>query len=72
MELIEMLRNITVREDFEAGRSAQEISEERGLSVLEVLRREKDMHLIPANDVPATIPAKPAFDSTVTPNRLRN
>jgi hypothetical protein len=53
MELIEMLRNIIVREGFEAGRSIQEISEETGLSVPVVLRREMDLHLIPTDDEPA-------------------
>jgi hypothetical protein len=50
MELIEMLHNIIVREGFEAGRSIQEISEETGLPVPVVLRREMDLHLIPAAD----------------------
>jgi hypothetical protein len=39
-----------VREGFEAGRSIQEISEETGLPVPVVLRREMDLHLIPAAD----------------------
>ena len=33
MELIETLRNIAIREGFEAGRSIQELSEETGLPV---------------------------------------
>ena len=50
MELIETLRNIAVREGFEAGHSIQDISDETGLPVLEVFQREKDLHLIPANE----------------------
>jgi hypothetical protein len=50
MELIETLRNIMVREGFEAGRSIREVSEETGLSVPEVLRREMDLRLIPADE----------------------
>ena len=50
MELIETLRNIVVREGFEAGHSIQDISDETGLPVLEVFQREKDLHLIPANE----------------------
>jgi hypothetical protein len=50
MELIETLRNIAIREGFEAGHSIQDISDETGLPVLEVFQREKDLHLIPANE----------------------
>jgi hypothetical protein len=39
-----------VREGFEAGHSIQDISDETGLPVLEVFQREKDLHLIPANE----------------------
>jgi hypothetical protein len=53
MELIETLRNIAIREGFEAGRSIQELSEETGLPVLEVLQREVDLHLIPATEAVA-------------------
>ena len=41
MELIETLRNIAVREGFEAGHSIQDISDETGLPVREVFQREK-------------------------------
>lgn len=58
MELIETLRNIAVREGFEAGYSIQGISDETGLSVLEVFQREKDLHLIPANEAFTRSPAK--------------
>jgi hypothetical protein len=50
MDLIETLRNIAVREGFEAGHSIQDISDETGLPVHEVFQREKDLHLIPANE----------------------
>jgi hypothetical protein len=50
MDLIETLRNIAVREGFEAGHSIQDISDETGLPVLEVFQREKDLQLIPANE----------------------
>ena len=50
MDLIETLRNIAVREGFEAGHSIQDISDETGLPVLEVFQREKDLHLIPASE----------------------
>jgi hypothetical protein len=49
MELIETLRNIAVREGFDAGRSLSEISKETGLSLDEVLSREIDLQLIPAD-----------------------
>lgn len=52
MELIEMLRNIVVREGFEAGRSIEEVAEETGLPIPEVLRREMELHLIPKIDAP--------------------
>jgi hypothetical protein len=60
VELIETLRNIAVREGFEAGHSIQDISDETGLPVLEVFQREKDLHLIPANEVYETSTARPA------------
>jgi hypothetical protein len=50
VELLETLRNIVVREGFEAGHSIQDISDETGLPVLEVFQREKDLHLIPVNE----------------------
>ena len=50
MDLIDTLRNIRIREGFEAGHSIQDISDETGLPVLEVFQREKDLHLIPANE----------------------
>jgi hypothetical protein len=45
MELIETLRNISVQEAFAKGQSVEEISDETGLSVREVLTREIDLHL---------------------------
>ena len=48
MELIETWRAAAVREGFENGRSLSEISEETGLSVGEVLRREVELNLVPA------------------------
>jgi hypothetical protein len=48
--VIETLRNISVQEAFAKGRSAEEISDETGLSVREVLTREIDLHLVSAND----------------------
>ena len=59
MELIETLRNIAIREGFEAGRSIQELSEETGLPVLEVLQREVDLHLIPADEAVARLNQRP-------------
>jgi len=59
VELIETLRNIAVREGFEAGHSIQDISDETGLPVLDVFQREKDLHLIPANEAFAGSTAKP-------------
>jgi hypothetical protein len=50
MELIETLRNISVQEAFAKGRSAEEIADETGLSVRDVLTREIDLHLVSAND----------------------
>jgi DNA-binding Lrp family transcriptional regulator len=50
MELLETLRNIAIREGVAAGRSIREIADETGLSVLEVLEREVDLHLIPADE----------------------
>ena len=49
MELIETWRTAAVREGFETGRSLSEISDETGLSVREVLRREVELNLIPAD-----------------------
>ena len=45
MEATETLRNISVQEAFAKGRSVDEISDETGLSVREVLTREIDLHL---------------------------
>ena len=59
MELIETWRTTAVREGFENGRSLSEISEETGLSVREVLRREVELNLIPAY-VAALLAALPA------------
>jgi hypothetical protein len=50
MELIETLRNIAVQEAFAKGRRAEEISDETGLTVREVLTREIDLHLVSARD----------------------
>ena len=50
MELIETLRNISVQEAFAKGQSVEEISDETGLSVREVLTREVDLHLVSVND----------------------
>jgi hypothetical protein len=51
--LIELWRNTTVREGFEHGRSLNEISEETGLSLEEVLQREVELHLFSvARDTP--------------------
>ena len=55
MELVEMLRNIAIREGFAAGRSLREVSEETGLPVSEVLQREVDLHLIPAGEAVAKL-----------------
>jgi len=55
MELIEMLRNIIVREGFVARRSLREVSEETGLPVSEILQREVDLHLIPAGEAVARL-----------------
>ena len=60
VELLKTLRNIMVREGFEAGRSIQDISEETGLPVVEVFQREKDLHLIPANEAFASSTIRPA------------
>ena len=57
MKLIEILRDIAVREGFAQGRPLNEISEETDLSAREVLRREVDLHLIPANDAAAILAA---------------
>lgn len=48
MELIETWRAAAVCEGFANGRSLSEISEETGLSIREVLRREVELNLIPA------------------------
>lgn len=44
--LIELWRDATVREGFARGRSLKEISDETGLSEDDVLRRERELHLI--------------------------
>ena len=53
MELIEILRNIIVREGFLAGRSLKELSDETGLPTSEVLKREIDLHLVPSVEASA-------------------
>jgi hypothetical protein len=60
VDLIETLRNIAIREGFEAGHSIQDISDETGLPVLEVFQREKDLHLIPANEAFSSSTIRPA------------
>jgi len=50
MELLEALRNIAIREGFEAGHSLQEEAHETGLPILEVLQREIDLKLISPDD----------------------
>ena len=47
MELIEAWRNAAVRDGFEHGLSLNQISEETGLSMGEVLHREAELNLIP-------------------------
>jgi hypothetical protein len=47
MELIEAWRNAAVRDGFEHGLSLNQISEETGLSLGEVLHREAELKLIP-------------------------
>ena len=47
MELIELWRNAVVRDGFEHGLSLNQISEETGLSMGEVLHREAELNLIP-------------------------
>jgi hypothetical protein len=59
MELIETLRNIAIREGFVAGRSLREIADETGLSVLEVLEREVDLQLLPADEAVAKLSQGP-------------
>ena len=59
MELIETLRNIAIREGFAAGRSIREVSDETGVSIPEVLQREVDLDLIPANEAPAKLSQGP-------------
>jgi hypothetical protein len=60
VDLIETLRNIAIREGFEAGHSIQDISDEIGLPVLEVFQREKNLHLIPANESFSSSTIRPA------------
>ena len=59
MDLIEMWRDTAVREGFENGRSLSEISDETGLSVRDVLRREVDLDLIPARAAALLAPMPP-------------
>ena len=59
MELIETLHNIAIREGVAAGRSLREIADETGLSVLEVLQREVDLHLIPEDEAVARLSQGP-------------
>ncbi len=55
MELIEMLHDIVICEGFAAGRSLKEVCDETGLSVSEVLQREVELHLIPADEAVARL-----------------
>jgi hypothetical protein len=55
MELIETLRNIAIREGFVAGRSLQDLSEETGLSIPEVLQREVELKLISEDEAPSRL-----------------
>jgi hypothetical protein len=50
----------SILSSFEAGHLIQDISDETGLPVLEVFQREKDLHLIPANEAFAGPTATPA------------
>jgi hypothetical protein len=59
MELIEMLREIAIREGFAAGRSLREVCDETGLSLSEVIQREVDLHLIPADEAAAKLSQGP-------------
>ena len=47
MELVEAWRNAVVRDGFEHGLSLNQISEETGLSIGEVLHREAELNLVP-------------------------
>ena len=51
MELLNTFRDVVISEGAQAGRPIQDISEETGLPVLEVLQREIDLRLIPAKEV---------------------
>ena len=55
MELIEIFRDIAIREGFAGGRSLKAISDETGLSVSEVIQREVDLHLISADEATAKL-----------------
>jgi hypothetical protein len=59
MELLETLRNIAICEGFKAGRSLQELAEETGLPVVEVVQREVDLKLISASEVPSKLHSGP-------------
>ena len=67
MELIETWRAAAVREGFQNGRSLSEISDETGLSVREVLRREVELNLIPAY-VAALLAPLPGDPDGATPH----
>ena len=64
--LIETWRDTAVREGFITGRPLREISGETGLSVREVLEREIQLQLIPANEAAAILSTLPsATEATV-------
>jgi len=54
-----MLREIAIREGFAAGHSLRELCDETGLSLSEVIQREVDLHLIPADEAAAKLDQRP-------------
>ena len=54
-----MLREIAIREGFAAGHSLRELCDETGLSLSEVIQREEDLHLIPADQAAAKLDQRP-------------
>jgi hypothetical protein len=47
MELLELWRDTAIQDGFEKGRSLDEISQETGLPVRDVVARVKELRLIP-------------------------